>query len=735
MKRIFAKHRFLWQMLLTIAFLICVPMLLINWFAIRSSIRAVEQERMDTYRRYSQNFMLFFDSELKEMVSCSVDISVNKAIDPGTDELYLWDAFKEMRQYKNRVYSSSDTFLFSRDSDYILGTTNSYAVSRFADHFAKSTDVPGFKETFSDFLEGYSGGTQFLPIDNPKNSTLAGMLVFFPVSVRSRADSVLIFHISPSSLNDAFFSQTDADNIFLYIFDSQGRMLISGNTKENPAVASEEFAGFLSDPEANLIHIKAGQDLWHAFRTRSVNRDLSFVVVVPDSEINNASGGIANSLNFMIWITGALIVIMLALVVYINYSPIRKLRDKYIGDEPQDLNDNEIESISHLLDTTITENKTLTELVDNRTSELSNHVLHSMLSGREVSDEERLLISLSNTFDRVFVVSVYDTETDSELYNEICRTLMSEFRCRILISNDLYEKCLLFVCAVAAEDGDLRLEIGNRLCGLLREGLSDSRFKVGIGALEELETGMYNASLTSLIALDQGEYGRSLVYEKAIRDFSHVEYYPNEQVLAFIRYLKDGSRRQAAEAFDAVLEQMRSRMISQLIERYICQDIINTVIKSLDSIDIALPEENVLGLMHFRNLNDLTNLMRGVIELVCDEVETRRLNVEKNLLSEMVEYIESNVTNPDLGREMLASRFGISVNTVSSLINGMLGCSFREYITTRRIEISQQLLRGTDLSVSDVCRRSGFRDTSYFIRTFKNITGVTPNVYRNTRQV
>jgi len=734
MKKKLIKHRFLWQLLLTIAFFICVPLLLINWFAIHSSIRAVEEERMDTYRRYSQNFMMFFDSELTEMLSCSVDISVNKSINPMDDSLYLWDTFDEMEQYKNRVHSSSDVFLYSHGGNYMLGTSNSYDVSRFAHHFSKPSMVSDFQNTFSAFLANYSGGTQILPIDNPKNDARSGLLVFMPVTLRTTADSILIFHLSPYSLNDSFFSQADKENASLYLFDRNGEMLLYSNSNNNEAITSPVFTAFLSDISVDSVEIETENGTWHAFRTYNATLDLSFVVTVPDSEIRDTAGGISHSLNAMMWVTGLLIAIMLTLVIYINYSPILKLHNKYSTANPNASDASEIDSISHILDSTLTENRTLAALVNDRTTELSNHVLHSMLSGREVTAEERALLSLSNTFDKVFIVSIYDADADSELYTDIRHALTNEFHCGILVSNDLYEKCLLFVCAVADGSEDLRSAIGSRICELLREGLSDSKFKAGVGVTTDLETGMYNASLTSLIALDQSEYGKVLLYENAIRDFRHVEYYPNEQVLAFIRHIKEGNRQQAHHAFDNVLEQVRSKMISQLIEKYICHDILNTFIKAVAALDISLQEEDILALMHFRNLDDLKKQMSIVIDIVCDEIENRKLSVEKKLLNEIVTYIENNLTNPDLGREMLASHFGLTLNSVSSLINSMLGCSFREYLTTRRIDISCQLLSSTDLSVSEICHRSGFRDTSYFIKTFKNTTGTTPSVYRNSQK-
>ncbi|MBR4888778.1 MAG: AraC family transcriptional regulator, partial [Clostridia bacterium] len=52
-----------------------------------------------------------------------------------------------------------------------------------------------------------------------------------------------------------------------------------------------------------------------------------------------------------------------------------------------------------------------------------------------------------------------------------------------------------------------------------------------------------------------------------------------------------------------------------------------------------------------------------------------------------------------------------------------------EYIAARRIAYSQQLIE-QGRSISEACYQSGFENMSTFIRSFRNITGMTPSEYR-----
>lgn len=52
------------------------------------------------------------------------------------------------------------------------------------------------------------------------------------------------------------------------------------------------------------------------------------------------------------------------------------------------------------------------------------------------------------------------------------------------------------------------------------------------------------------------------------------------------------------------------------------------------------------------------------------------------------------------------------------------------YLQRRRVERAMYLLRGSDLQVTDVCYEVGFTSLGTFGRTFREIVGESPGVYR-----
>ena len=55
-----------------------------------------------------------------------------------------------------------------------------------------------------------------------------------------------------------------------------------------------------------------------------------------------------------------------------------------------------------------------------------------------------------------------------------------------------------------------------------------------------------------------------------------------------------------------------------------------------------------------------------------------------------------------------------------------------QYVLTRRVERAQELLRNTDMSVSDICLAVGFQSLGSFSSAFHRVAGKSPTAYRAT---
>jgi transcriptional regulator GlxA family with amidase domain len=80
---------------------------------------------------------------------------------------------------------------------------------------------------------------------------------------------------------------------------------------------------------------------------------------------------------------------------------------------------------------------------------------------------------------------------------------------------------------------------------------------------------------------------------------------------------------------------------------------------------------------------------------------------------------------------VLAEIAQLSVHHFARAFRQSLGIPPHNYIVQRRVEHAQQLLRNTDLPLSEIAIVAGFTDQSHLARHFRTITGVSPSLARH----
>ncbi len=97
------------------------------------------------------------------------------------------------------------------------------------------------------------------------------------------------------------------------------------------------------------------------------------------------------------------------------------------------------------------------------------------------------------------------------------------------------------------------------------------------------------------------------------------------------------------------------------------------------------------------------------------------------------EFIDANL-DQSISLESLAEMAGLSTYHFARAFKQTLGMPPHCYVLQRRIERAQQMLRDTDLSLSEIALSAGFSDQSHLTRHFRRLTGVPPSVMRWERQ-
>lgn len=114
-----------------------------------------------------------------------------------------------------------------------------------------------------------------------------------------------------------------------------------------------------------------------------------------------------------------------------------------------------------------------------------------------------------------------------------------------------------------------------------------------------------------------------------------------------------------------------------------------------------------------------------------EEGEDERQELMKTqLFSEYIrEYIEAHYME-DISLQDVAAQLHYSDAYFCKFFKQNFDKNFIMYLSELRVEKAKELLEDMTINVKDISQRVGFRDSGYFTKVFKRVTGVTPSEYR-----
>jgi transcriptional regulator GlxA family with amidase domain len=87
----------------------------------------------------------------------------------------------------------------------------------------------------------------------------------------------------------------------------------------------------------------------------------------------------------------------------------------------------------------------------------------------------------------------------------------------------------------------------------------------------------------------------------------------------------------------------------------------------------------------------------------------------------------------ELSLTKVAKAVGISGNHLSEKFKQVTGVNFVNYVARTRFENARNLLRDSNLRVSEIAFAVGFQSLSQFNRVFKKLAGKSPTEFRRER--
>lgn len=116
-------------------------------------------------------------------------------------------------------------------------------------------------------------------------------------------------------------------------------------------------------------------------------------------------------------------------------------------------------------------------------------------------------------------------------------------------------------------------------------------------------------------------------------------------------------------------------------------------------------------------------------KLVPTPITTTKMNKE---CARIKQYLDSNYAD-SITLDALAEKAHMNKYYLVHAFTKYTGLSPINYLNTKRLQTSKELLETTDFSIAQISASIGFSSQSYFSQVFRKETGMTPNEYRKSK--
>ena len=295
----------------------------------------------------------------------------------------------------------------------------------------------------------------------------------------------------------------------------------------------------------------------------------------------------------------------------------------------------------------------------------------------------------------------------------------------VFLTKKDFEELVLFI--KGADQEQLWSE-GKFLVGLIKEEVEkqvDCTVDIRFGSIENRLGNVHHSFLQTLVGPAQMQelggtsenLGLVTLDRKAIEDF-----------------FKFGSLAEFDDFFDAVIAPIAENILdSRLLNQYLFVDL---VMQLAEISKDARPELTI----HEYNIDEITSRIRDqetlkseVLAIASRAIEIRNqiVNPERTrLVQQTRRYLEQNFTDSELKMSKVARHYNLSPGYFSTIFRKETGQTFREYLTELRINRAREILRNSNLGISEISEKCGYNDPHYFSHVFKRITSFTPSQFR-----
>lgn len=706
------KNQFLMVMAVTIFGMICLPLLGLQVMVVRRSADELTVQNKEYYYATLGSSVDSFESQLDLLSRIALKISMNadikRPLQPSSNDYTLYVAAGAISDYNVGLPYVDSVGVYYRSKGIILCngyriSMNTFRNSYFDNNRETEASLEAFFEEINE-LDMISNVDR----NGGKNNVL---IVARPIRLLSSGeeDAVAFFVLNHDDMVTSYSNATSAQLAFAAI-DSSGAFLMRDENFPDGLWGTSGFDEFMKDPQKKVITLTEDDQEYMVYKKTNTSDGNTFLLAGGRSELEHILGQYAGSMTTMLLASVAMVCVMMALTVYINYRPIYKLREKHIGktDNP-DKNLSEfalIDSAFFAMDERlVTQRELLTEML-----------VGDILFGYPVEHEMAHSYFPVDKWNQFVAATAPCERLSRTMASFVSNKIAAEGNWDIMAMEAPFRRLMVIVCA-STELIDVNAFSDAVMKSLRQHGLKTDQVQIGSVVSDVLD--LRASYLDALVQKEQVE----------ISGLAQKDDYQTTALKEFAKQLNIGDEEGIKEALNKLEEFCMSGALSEAGRKYVCYNLLNVYFSALRR-EMRTNDAETERLIAFESPGHMFVMLRQSIAVSCRSSSDGEKNTDNQMRDKLLKYVDENYCDTALCLISAADYMETSIYVVSRLFKEATGRGFKEYITEKRLEKACDLLVTTKDSISIISGKVGFENPTYFSTLFKMKYGIPPVQYR-----
>lgn len=575
---------------------------------------------------------------------------------------------------------------------------------------------------------------------NNRNTEVIEFRTFFPMELRGRYQFQLVTIMETKNVFRDFYDILGNGGEF-YVYDNRDRLIFCSGSEYEEAIDTPQ-TGLLEKIEHNDGEV-------YRMVCQEANKKWRVSVYLPELVQDAASGMMRWEIGLLVGLPIIASTILIIFFTFRNHREIQEILEifrgiKKVPGKKSGLFHNSYGMIKEYTETLVGENNkyrnSIAKLEHSRKYEILDKLIRNTYDDKEEIDSALADKIVAIKYEKCLVLCIGYKETDYRCY--IAEDMTKKEFVKCMLSEMIDGKFEMFdtsaretICILSVSEEDMKVFILDIIARLSVEISYKFKIDVEIGVGDIVDS-LYQLNESYLQAKEVIRYrqtsGKNVYLYSELKKLSDIYYFPRGYEEKINNYVVIGKKENAKEVVRKIYKENfedNSEMLSVNAIQGIKERLTGTLILLIEKYDFSI--DNVIeNLNDEQNITSYFDMVCQAIDLIAEKIGGQKKIAQKAHAVKIMEFINENFQDNNLSVKKVSQIFGLHENYISNLFTSEYGDSLSAIIEMRRIEKACELIKNTDMKISEIAQSVGYANDASFRRAFKRAVGRTPGEYR-----